>query len=627
MPTFQLDVQPLDANNCRFQLYWGKEQRLRPVTLPYPESLTALYQDWERAYLNLYQSAQIAVDVTATAEFNTWLPHRVQSLRGRVEASGSMAPSQIDWHEQLRNAEARLIKEFNDWLYSLELREIRAKIARAARLASEQSELAHVDLLLACDSLELARLPWEAWEIGDEYAAPGVIRIARVPSYMEAESVSLPERTRRWRPKVLAIWGDDTGLNLQVDRDAVQSLSRIAEITSISRQPGQTIEELKDEICTAIADENGWDVLFFAGHSDETELDGGKLVLAPNVSLLMGDIENYLQIASSRGLQFAIFNSCNGLSIAEWLIGKIGLSQVAVMRHPIHNRVAQEFLVQFLRSLAAHKDVHESLLQACQYLDKKKSTYPSASLIPSLFRHPDPNVPLFRIEPRWKQWLKRISPTRQQAIALVVLLMLSWSLDVQDWLLERRILIQAVYRQLTGQIPTARPPVLLVQIDEQSIQKAQISNPKPMDRKYLATLVDKLNALDARVVGIDYLLDRPHGESDRILSQSLQAAVQKQPHPTWFVFAAVRNGAEGWLTVLPGIASPNWSLQGHIHLSHWYVGLLPQQDSTSFELPFDYLLALAHRLNVERLPATKDKKLATDFDPPLPPLKLSLIHI
>ncbi len=619
MPTFRLDVQLIDPNKCRFQLSWGKEQRLRPVTLPYPESLMALYQDWERAYLSFYQSDQINWDSTNTAVPNTWLPYRIaqQALRGRAEASGSMTPS-TDWHEQLGNLEARLLREFNNWLHSPdELRRIWAKIASAARVASERSEPNHVDVLLACD-LELARLPWEAWDIGDLFAAPGVIRIARVSADLEAELVSVAERTRRWRPRVLAIWGDDPGLNFQGDRDAVQSLSHIAEIESISQKPEQTVAELKDEICRALADEDGWDVLFFAGHSDETELDGGKLGLAPGVSLLLKNIESCLRTAKARGLQFAIFNSCSGLSIAEWLIGQIGLSQVAVMRHPIHNQVAQEFLVQFLRSLAAHKDVHESLLTACQYLDKKKYIYPSAYLIPSLFRRP--NAPLFRIPPLWEQWLKRISPTRQQAIALVLLLGLSWSLDVQDWLLERRVLMQAVYRQLTAQIPTAPLDILLVQIDEQSIEKAQISKPNPMDREYLGRLVDKLKTLDARVIGIDYLLDRSQGENDRTLAQSLQTAVQDPLHPSWFIFPSVRNYADkGWLTTRPEIASPNWSLQGHIQLSHWYVGLLPQKPSTVFELPFDYLLALAYRLNVEILPATKGQNLASSSLTPYPP--------
>lgn len=56
----------------------------------------------------------------------------------------------------------------------------------------------------------------------------------------------------------------------------------------------------------------------------------------------MQEIEGSLKIARKRGLQFAIFNSCNGINIAEFLIN-LGLSQVAVMREPIHDQVAQIF--------------------------------------------------------------------------------------------------------------------------------------------------------------------------------------------------------------------------------------------------------------------------------------------
>lgn len=48
--------------------------------------------------------------------------------------------------------------------------------------------------------------------------------------------------------------------------------------------------------------------------------------------------------------------------------------------------------------------------------------------------------------------------------------LISLQIPVQGWLLEKRVLTQAVYRQLTNQVDTATtPPVLLVQIDNESI--------------------------------------------------------------------------------------------------------------------------------------------------------------
>jgi len=577
MTTFQLTVR-LFHQTCVFELSWGKGQQLA-ATLAYPESLTGFYQEWQRVYLSYYKSA----------------------LRGRIEASGSLTTPPIDWHAKLVQTEAKLLSEFHHWLRSGELFEIRAAIANSQSFVdTSQSSLTKnqetVTLFLTCTSLELERLPWEAWEIGAEFPKFGTMRIVRTPINIRQATVAKQQQHRRSKARILVILGDDTGLNFQGDKEAIGSLARIAEIEFVGWQPGQEIRELRAEISAAIADERGWDVLLFAGHSNETAITGGELAIAPHVSMSMREITPQLQLAKQRGLQFALFNSCSGLSLATSLID-LGLSQVAVMREPIHNQVAQVFLVRFLQGLAAHQDVHDSLLAACQLLKLEKHlTYPSAHLIPSLYCHPE--AVLFQIKPSGiRERLKGLLPTRTEAIALSVLTLLSLSGPVQDWLLEQRLLTQAVYRQLTGQVShTAKPPVLLVQIDEKSIREAGIADPKPMDRSYLAKLVDKLVVEDARVVGIDYLLDRPHGGSDRILAQSLQAAIAKSPHSTWLVFASVWHGAEGWLNVLPEIASPYWSLQGDIYWTYKYVTLLPEQEATEEQLPFAFLLALAYQL-------------------------------
>jgi hypothetical protein len=602
MTNFKLTVRRFNQA-CVFELSWGQGQQLS-ATLIYPESLTTFYQEWQRVYLSYYKSG----------------------LRGWIEGSGSVTTPPIDWHAKLVQTEAKLLSEFHHWLRSAELFEIRATIAKsqgvgAGLISKEQifsigtqfqtrpyrgqelrveSQDLTINVFITCDAIELERLPWEAWEIGAEFPTLGTIRIARTPVNIRQNVVQI----QRKKARILVILGDDTGLNFQGDKEAVRAIARIADIDFVGWQPGQDIAELKEKISAAIANECGWDVLFFAGHSNEAALTGGELAIAPNVSMSICEIIPQLLLAKQRGLQFALFNSCSGLSLARSLID-LGLSQVAVMREPIHNAVAQVFLLKFLQGLAAHKDVHDSLLAACQHLKVEKNlTYPSAYLIPSLFCHPD--AVLFRIKPcGWKETLKRILPTRTEAIAITALTLLSLSLPLQDFLLEKRLLAQAVYRQITGQVSLVTPPpVLLVQIDEKSIQKAHIGDPKPMDRKYLASLVDKLSAMDVRVVGIDYVLDRPQKGNDEILARSLQMAARRQPHSTWFIFAAVRDDTEGWLTVLPDIATPNWSLQGSIHLIRWYVGLVPQDDLTVQKLPFAYLLALAYRVNGEASAST-----------------------
>lgn len=574
---FDLDIS-LTGQTCKFELSWGRKQRL-VAELTYPNTLTNFYQNWQSAYLSFYQSA----------------------LRAKSQWSGVVTLPPPDWRAELVQAEARLLAEFHYWLNSAELVEIRKEIVRAATDPGERKAVGQkdadepVDVFLTCNSIELERLPWETWQIGTEFAATRTIRIARAPANIRAEP---GQRQQPGKIRILAILGDDTGLNFQADRDAIQMISPRAEVVFVGWQQGHSAANLKERICQAIADDRGWDILFFAGHSNETEITGGELAIAPGESILLQEIAPKLLIAKERGLQFAIFNSCNGLSIAQMLID-LGLSQVAIMREPIHNRVAQEFLLRFVQSLTEYHDAHDALLSACQFLKLEKNlTYPSAYLVPSLFRHPD-SVP-FQLKPSgWKHRLKQWMPTRREAIALSALFFLGWLPPMQDWLLEQRVWMQAIYRQPIG-LPgsSAPPPILVVQIDDASIQKDRISRVEPMDRGYIARVVDQLVALDARVIGIDFLLDRHTDENNR-LQNSLESAIRQRE--TWFVFASRQKDGK-WVSVLPEIARPTWSLQGDMWVPFWHIRPLPWLASTP--PPFSYQLAVAHRLEAIDLPQT-----------------------
>jgi hypothetical protein len=565
MTVFNLRIRQC-AQVCDFELSWGQGQILF-AQLNYPDSLTGLYQEWQNAYLSYYRQ-----------------------LRGRAKKSGSVPEPTKDWRAILVKAEGQLLYEFHDWLRARELYQIRAKIASA--ISQSEPKQFWVDVFLTCTPLDLARLPWETWEIGTDLGASGKIRIARTPANIYHESV----RPIRRKARILAILGDDTGLNLAGDETAMRSLSRLADVTCIGWKAGTDKEQLKTEIVRAIADERGWDILFFAGHSNETIYNGGELSIAPKTSLLISDIQESLKQAKERGLQFAIFNSCSGINIAESLIN-LGLSQVAVMREPIHNKVAQDFLLQFLKSLADYKDVHESLLDACQFLKRQEKylNYPSAHLVPSLFRHPKSE--LFRIEPFgfWHR-LKRWQPTKREAAWLLGFALISLLPPVQDFLLEPRVFLQAVYRQVTFQMPRDNdPPVVLVQIDAKSLRAAGITGEwRPIDYNYLARLVNRVSNLGTKVLGIDYILDDDEQpENSQILGQSVRQAVDQG---NWLVFAQIKHDNPDKDGVSQDIANLNWSMEGNISFFQWYVELLPADQDCSKSCPFAYLLALSYSL-------------------------------
>ena len=374
-------------------------------------------------------------------------------------------------------------------------------------------------------------------------------------------------------------------------------LAPIADIQFVGYQPGIPAAELKKSIVSAIDDDRGWDILFFAGHSTEAEVTGGDLSVAPDAVLSIQDVVPHLRRARRRGLQFAIFNSCSGLSIAKACIDA-GLSQVAISREPIHNQVAQEFLVRLLQKLSAGEDAHNAVRSASQWFKLEKNfTFPSAYLLPSFFRHPD--TKLFRVEAlTFRQRLSQLLPNRGEAIAAAALAIASLLPGVQDALLHNRTFLQAVYRDVTRQVPmVATPPVLLVQIERESIAQAHISDPYPMDRQYLAQLVDRLSAASFPTIGIDYLLDRPQVDNDERFASSVRQAVEDDG--TWMVLASISkqySAASG-----ADLAPLEWTLRGNIHSYPNYLKLPLKGACYERTCPFAYVLALSYALSQEPL--------------------------
>ncbi|WP_414621522.1 CHASE2 domain-containing protein [Calothrix sp. CCY 0018] len=566
MSNFNLKIQLIE-NTCLFELAWGESQQLN-ATLTYPQSIANLYHEWQQCYLKFYKN----------------------SFRGRVADIGTIAPPPIDSRAKLVEAETKFLYEFRHWLRSAELYQIRSTITNYHSPEVGGIPITQTNVFLTCNSIELERLPWEAWNIGNEFAITSDIRIVRKPINISQPN-TIPIRHRKAR--ILAILGDDTGLGFAEEKKALNSLKKVVDVKFIGWEPRKDINQLKQDIVNELSDNIGWDILFFAGHSNETNLTGGEIVIAPNTALYLNEIQTPLTIAKENGLQVAIFNSCSGLSIANKLID-LGFSQVAIMREPIHNQVAVEFFMQFSQALAEYKDVHQSLLAASEYLNQNNYIYPSSYLIPSLFRHPAAD--LFRIEPSgFKHQIKQWFPKRREIVTIGTLAILSCLPSIQDALLDWRIGVQSAYRQVTHQIHKEKspPPILLIHVDEKSLNDVDTSAYKfnPIDKSYLAKIIDKLTDVNANVVGIDYLLDRRTDE-DKILAESIQNSRQK--NNTLFVFGSILNNQNQEQGLRDSIASSNQVLQGYVDKIPGHLSLLSADSDCTKSCPFTYLLALSH---------------------------------
>jgi hypothetical protein len=503
MTFFILDVQRIDRT-CLFRLNWEQTCSCS-ARIIYPETLPLFYQEWSFSYLAYYRS-----QVRARPGMNLTLPEIT-----------------TDWRSRLIKAEADLLSEFQDWLRGKELYQIRSILAQAAHTNP-------VQLYIQCNDLALAKLPWETWQIEAEFNDQSSIQILRTaPEIVQA---SVPVVTRS-RPRILAILGDDTGLDFQAERVAIQTQLRgIASVQFEGWGISPPGENLRARLCQAIADPRGWDVLFFAGHSNEN--GSGELMIAPDTALLVHELEDAIQRAKTNGLRCAIFNSCQGSKMGAALVNW-GIHHVVIMREPIHNDVAQKFFERFAQQLAIGKDVCAATYLACDFLfinAKKNFQYPSASLIPSIYAYPDAKPYQFPQSRRWR-WLKTLKPTWRDVICLSAIALLSGYLPLHHNLIDLRQLMQASLPQRDF----GTPPVLLVQIDDASLSAAKTE----LNRTYLAKVVRHAIALKAPIVGVDYVV-KGYQPDQVELNQVLQ-----NKGSTQFVFGA----SATWSRPIPEIAA------------------------------------------------------------------------
>lgn len=499
---FVLEVE-LVSQICLVRLRWGKGYSLNSQ-MDFPLTFAKYYDDWSYAYHQYYAQAE--------------------SSRGRPGIAVNVAALPINLETRLNFTENELINEFRAWLRGREWFEIRQVLVKAS-----QTQNTPINLLVQCQDdskaldqeFSLVKLPWEC--LGPELSDRMPIQVLRTTRQRPVKV----KRISRSKLRILAIFGDETGLNFQDERKAIQqTLKSIATVQFVGHNlsPSHPQINLKAQIKQAIEDPRGWDILFFAGHSDEDL--GGEIMLAPGYSALVDEFGESLKLAREQGLQFALFNSCRGCAIAEKLI-HYGLSHVVVMRERVTNRVAQEFFQAFADRLANLQDVQTAAIGATQALASKAKEhyqYPSAYLVPSIYAYSGVK-PLKPPPLNFRVVLSRLNPTRREAIVLIALAILSCQTSIQYPLINARQVGQAIYRDMFSPPVPLSPPIVLVKIDDASLNQAGIIEKDPIDRGYLAQLVQKTIDLKAPIVGIDYVLkdSRPkQNELRQLLDRSSQ---------------------------------------------------------------------------------------------------------
>jgi CHASE2 domain-containing sensor protein/class 3 adenylate cyclase len=257
-----------------------------------------------------------------------------------------------------------------------------------------------VRICLRSSNRQIQRLPWHLWDIMDRYLQAEIALNAPTFHGLAPAPATRPRRQDN-RVQILAILGHCEGIDVEADRQELQNLpdARVCLLDAPTRQA-----------VTEALQAQPWDMLFFAGHS-QTSQERGQIDLNPHDSLSLADLKYALREAIQRGLQLAIFNSCDGLGLA-WALEELSLPHLIVMREPVPDAIAQAFLKGFLRSFSQGKTLYQSVRQARENLQGLEDQFPCASWLPMICQHPAARPPTW-------QSLKQPPPPATRLVTLV----------------------------------------------------------------------------------------------------------------------------------------------------------------------------------------------------------------
>lgn len=232
----------------------------------------------------------------------------------------------------------------------------------------------NVRIVIQTDNHQLRQLPWHCWNFWNGYRKVEIALSLSTYEKVQKEIVS----TNKIR--ILAIIGHNDGINVKKDRDFLEDLPD-TEITFL-------VEPERHELNENLWDERGWNIIFFAGHSSSNSKgDKGKIYLNRQDSYSIEDFRFAFEKAIERGTYLAIFNSCDGLGLAQEL-ANLQIPQIIVMREPVPDLIAHEFLKHFLLAYSRGKPLYLAVREARERLQGWEKILPCAMWLPVLCQHP-----------------------------------------------------------------------------------------------------------------------------------------------------------------------------------------------------------------------------------------------
>ena len=347
------------------QLWMSNDKTPMQMTgsLPAAPELGSLYSRWKQLYEALYAR-------------HSWRKIRVAESDFEIEHDDSYITdvSEVEFQQICQQLNHRL----NSWLNT----ESCGNIDRQLRTRLTPND--EIRVIITAEDHQLLRLPWHLWQLFEDYPRAEL-------------ALSLPEYTRSIKTittepgstvKILAILGNGQGIDIATDRQLLEQLPNVE--LRLLVEPD--LEEFNQQLW-----QSGWDILFFAGHSSSQD-NKHIIQINPTDSLSLEQLRLGLKKAIERGLKLAIFNSCDGLEIA-WSLADLQIPQAIVMREPVSDRIAQEFLKHFLVAFSGGQSFYLSVREAREKLQGLETQFPCATWLPIICQNPA------ELPPKWEEWL------------------------------------------------------------------------------------------------------------------------------------------------------------------------------------------------------------------------------
>lgn len=451
-------------------------------SLPASAELIALYERWRLLYKLIYESLY---------PHGCWRKNE-SDREIEIEEEDITNVSIIEFSNLCND----LQNTINCWLKSESFRKIDQKL-RTKLVTTDE-----IKIVLQTEEDRTRRLPWHLWNFFDDY--PHAVVCLSAPEYEPIKTLKKPSHKVI---RILAILGNSQGIDVQKDREILEQLPGAETIFLVEPQ--------RRELDRWLWDKKGWDILFFAGHSS-TYADGetGNFYINQNDCLTITQLKNSLRAAIKHGLSLAIFNSCEGLGLACQLIS-LHIPQMIVMREPVPDFVAQEFLKHFLEAFSHGESFYLAVREAGERLQGLESDFPCASWLPIICQNPAESPLVWPEKAKKKNNISQpVLPNKQiigailtTTTAVTAGIMGMRSLGIfQLWELQ---FFDILMRSRPQEKPDHR--ILIVTVTEADVrsQPSQKRGGASLSDRSLDQLIAKLEQFQPRVIGLDIYREVP----------------------------------------------------------------------------------------------------------------------